>query len=127
MKATKTTSASIVNSISSRISLEKEIFNQEITQYNLALVKEAIKHFSTCKFVPSKSEPYDERYFFQYSDIKAFFDICTNPFVDYRTIYDDAGDFFCYEVFRRKSDGPVYKKKNKLEKLNDIEDVDFFN
>ena len=90
-----------------------EDFNKEILFYNTALVKEAVKHFDSCKFVPSKNEPYDERYFFSKTDLDAFFNINKNPLVHSRVLNDENGEFFCYEIYRVKGEGPVYNTKNK--------------
>lgn len=94
---------------------EEEEFNKEILYYNISLVKEAVKHFNSSKFVPTKTDPYDERYFFKREDLDAFLSLCENPLVKWKVIVDDCGEFFAYEIFRIKGkSGTIYKtKKNK--------------
>ena len=92
----------LVKQILAQVIHPSEVFNNEIELYNIALVKEAVRHFNTKKFVPTKEEPFDERYFFNKEEIDVFLKMNKNPRVHYRECTDDLGNFFCYEIYREK-------------------------
>lgn len=78
-----------------------EDFEKQLTEETNALILEAVKHFSK-RFRKGDENDFDERYFYNKTELNRFLELNKNPQVKIREEYDENNptEIYCYIAYR---------------------------